>query len=734
MRRRSLFALALVSTLAVAATGCAANSSGDGSADNADEAAVGGTNADGTPSTAPNDPANRPANGPTNGGPNGGPKAPVGTIGTPTGNGPPQVEPSLTPPHAGEPSGVPQADGFTSFVIAARSKAPIVLRTLAKNVKTIANGFSVAGDLTIETQLGPITLAHGSLVLEWAPDHADGIKTLRGDVDVPFPKLGALSGFVDSPVHASIGWDLGANITSTDLPINADRPYLFFDVSAGVSAAAGPISFELPGGKAGRLYIDPTDPSIYVDGNLLGLGDIGPLSGMGIGLSARGLIPFTPVSTWGIENKVGNLHGHVYAKGTVTLSRYPISIDGELFANVDPDGDGRSIFNGQSSGFEIGANGTLNVEADFLKFFTFKFPVAKATLGARFTAAEKYAYFSGVADPDDKWLPTVLPLRLGGRVKVAGLLHSDISQSYVKAEGAYLLKTTMMNDLLNLNLQDMTLASATMNVDKTGFRVVGKATTPFSSQLQAKGEMTVDAFFADNANDWYAKMNGDITVLGIPLANAESKLSPQGLFAHGAFKTPISTLALDGQITKTGATLSGDLTFKVVAPHDVLQKVTDAAVCGYETVKDAGVCGVETVKDGAQCGTKVVQDAAICGSQAVSDAAICGSHTVTDAAICGSHTVSDAAVCGFNVVSSWFCDNIGGPACKTAKSCSVALSCNIANTCNIAKSCSVANTCTVAKSCSRVATCDTHVVVPSFDFGEFQGKVVLSATSGGGSG
>lgn len=586
-------------------------------------------------------------------------------------------------PHSDEISGAPQADGFTTFVVAARNKAPIVLRTLTKNVKALANGFSVAGDLTLQTPLGPMTLANGSLVLEWAPDHNDGIKPLRGDVDVSFPKLGALSDFVDPPVHASIGEDLGAKITATDLPINADRPYLFFDVGAGFSAAAGPISFAAPGGKAGRLYIDPTDPSVYVDGNLFGLGDIGQFSDMGVGLWARGLIPFTPVSTWGIETKVGNLKGHVYAKGTYTLARYPISIDGELFANVDPDGDGRSIFNGQSSEYEMGANGTLNISADFLQFFTFKFPVAKATLGARLTAAEKYVDFSGVADPDDKWLPTVLPLRLGGRVKVAGLIHGDVVQSYVKAEGEYLLETTMMNDLLDLGLQDITLASATMNVDKTGFRVTGKATTPFASQLKSKGQLTADAFFADRPDTWYVKLNGHVEVLRILLAAAESRLSPQGLFAHGAFKTPISSVDLDGQITKTGATLSGSLTFHVTAPNHVLQRVTDAAVCGYKTVKDAGVCGVRTVTDGAQCGTRVVQDAAKCGTQAVTDAAQCGTRAATDAAVCGTRTVTDGAVCGFNTVSSWFCDNFGGPACSTAKSCSVAASCNVAKTCNI---------------------------------------------------
>ncbi|HSO38862.1 MAG TPA: hypothetical protein VLT33_40305, partial [Labilithrix sp.] len=411
MRRRSLFALALVTTFA--STGCAATASNDPPADLADDpaSATGGGGHEGSADPGAKDnAAGGGAAAPSGSAPRS-PSAPIGVVGA----APAAPIGVRAPPHADEATGAPQADGFTSFVLAARNAAPIVLRTLTKNVKTLANGFSVSGDLTLETQLGPITLARGSLVLEWAADHADGIKTLRGDVDVPFPKVGAMAGFVDSPVHASIGWDLGANITATDLPINADRPYLFFDVSAGFSAAAGPISFAAPGGKAGRIYIDPTDPSIYLDGDLLGLGDIGPLSGMGVGLSARGLLPFTPVSTWGIENKVGNLHGHVYARGTVTLSRYPISIDGELFANVDPDGDGRSLFNGQSSGFEMGANGTLNVESDFLKFFTFKFPVAKATLGARFTAAEKYAYFSGVADPDDKWLPTVLPLRLGGR-------------------------------------------------------------------------------------------------------------------------------------------------------------------------------------------------------------------------------------------------------------------------------------------------------------------------------
>lgn len=631
----------------------------------------------------------------------------------------------IAPPPVAIPIAIPETgsvdqNGMMAFVVGKGEAFPLVFHAAKKAVKKIKTGFSIDGDLTLDTPAGPLTLAKAEVVFEWNADKS-GIERFSGTVEIPAPGLGALSGFasVGAPARATLGWDYGKNLkTKLDAPMLDDRKYLAFDYTVGASASAGPVSFQAPGGKGGTLVLDPQDPSFFMTGGLLGLDSVGPLSDMALGLSARGLLPFEPQNTWGVEDEAKSFTGHVYAKGKVTLTRIPLSIDGELVVNVDPTGQGRRLGSALPEGVQLGANGTLSFTVDFLKFFTFEVPLAHATVGARITDAEQDAYVSGDVGPDTSWLPTPLPFIPSANAKVAAYVSSDIQKSHLKAEAEYVFKANKLYSLVpnmpQIMLKDIPIAKATLTANAQGIRVTGTASTPPIPILKPKATLAFDASFPEQPENFFMTMAGDLSIADFPLGAASARIDKNGMKAEGTFNTPISQIAMSGAVTGSGADLRGTIKVDLKGLQQVTQTVTDGAVCGYDYVRDGSVCGYETVRDGALCGSTIVKDAAICGSSYVTSAWECGTRTVTDGAICGWNYLKSAYEC----MASGFSN------CKSPKSCDVASSCWVPN------SCSIANTCTVAKSCEKAKTCETKVEVPDFDFGTLEGQLRVTVQSG----
>lgn len=583
-------------------------------------------------------------------------------------------------------NGVAGADGFTRLVLAPKGEKPVVFQAANEAVEALANGFEVRGELTLDTPAGPLSFGSAEVVFEWGPDRTIGLSTVRGAVDVPFPGAGALQGVsVASVARGQIGYDVGSNLADVEAPIARDRHYLYVDTEAGLSATSGIVTFSAPVGGGLRALIDPTDPSLFFKGDVLGLGKFGKVTDLAVGVSARGQLPFTPKVTWGIEDQVKAMKGHLFVSGSVPLSKYPLSIDGDIVVNVDPDNTGKPAFSNATGGLAIAANGTVNVTIDYVPSLELSFPVVNATMGGKVTDTEQDAYFSGEADSDVKWIPTVIPLRPAGKVKVAGRVHSDVSKSFLKAEGKYTLATTMVNEWLDLGLSDVDLATAKMQIDKNGFRIQGAAATPIHAALAPKGAVQVDAFFSGSRSNWYAQMSGDFSVAGFPLGSASAKASPSGLFVTGSYTTPLSSVAMSGQITGAGPSLSGTakVEIPIVAPKEVQQFMQHVS-CGTTTVKDASKCGWDYGKNAAECGTSYVTSGAECGWSYISGGLEC-------------------AMSGFS-------------------DCKFANSCNVANSCYFPKSCSVTNSC-------WVKTTD-----PAYDFGKFTGTVRITVGPRGASG
>jgi hypothetical protein len=145
-------------------------------------------------------------------------------------------------------TGAVEANGFMSFVVDAAGKFPMIFRSLAANVQSLANGFHVKGAILLDVPGGTVTLAEADVAFEYGSSSADGIKTLHGSARGPFPDLGMGDRIeIESPV-AEFGLDTGKNLASLKAPLVDDRRYLYFHFSDKLSAKP-PSTLRSPAGS-----------------------------------------------------------------------------------------------------------------------------------------------------------------------------------------------------------------------------------------------------------------------------------------------------------------------------------------------------------------------------------------------------------------------------------------------------------------------------------------------------
>jgi hypothetical protein len=559
---------------------------------------------------------------------------------------------------------------------------------------------------------------------------------------VPFPAIGFMSdSSVSDPVYASVGYDLGSNLSSKlDAPLKDERKYLYFTFSAGLSAKLGDMTVSAGNGQSATMTLDVADPAFFLKASLGGV--MGPIDEASVGFSLGGHIPFTPENTWGIDANAATFDGHIWLGGKINLNdvKLPLALGGQTVLDVDPNDDGKTMFTDAADGFQFGSNSELDLSLE-AGLIAMEVPIAKGTVVGHIAPSEAWAYYSGNVKAGNGWMPAEVPLKNTAVLKSAGHASSKLEETYFMAEGDLSFDAGKLGAWTGIDLNDLALAKATLNVDKDGVLVTGTASAAFSPYIGMKGDVDAVGFFNGNPKGWYVTLDGQLVVSGIDLsASAHARLDQNGMLVSGKFQTPISLIDMSGSITKSGVDLEGraEITIPIVAGKEIAQWVTDAAVCGTEAVADAALCGTDTVQDGAKCGYDTVKDAALCGSSYVKDGALCGTGYAQSAAECGSSYVTSAAQCGVSVFSDiahcgWDCVSSLFSSC----SCSVANSCNVANTCSFPNSCSVPNTCNIAKTCSvpktcdKVKTCETHVTVPDFDYGSFKGIVnVKIGTSG----
>ena len=632
-------------------------------------------------------------------------------------------------------------NGFAVFVLDPQGTVPVTLRTLASNVTNLENGgFALSGTVTIDVPGNShVTLAEAKVQLAYDAEKGEGLQSFSGSARLPFPDLGFMQDVsVSDPVYAAVGYDLGRNLTNLNAPIQAQRKYLFFTFSTGFEAQVGSMTVSTANNQSVTMTLDPSDPSFFLRASLGGL--MGPVDEASLGFSIGGHLPFTPDNTWGIDAKAATFDGHLWIGGKINLNDLdlPVAIGGNTVVDLDPSDTGKTFFSNPAGGFQFGSNSELDLSIS-AGALAFEIPVAQSTIVGRITGKSGAADYSGIVKAGNGWMPDAVPLKNTQQLKAAGHASSQLTDTYFMAEGDLSLDAGKLGQWTGLDLNDIAMAKATLNADKDGLTVTGTASTSISPYIGLKGDLATAGFFNGNPKDWYVTLDGRFAVSGIDLSSdAHARIDQSGMLVTGKFETPISSIAMSGSITHAGVDLEGkaEVTIPIVGGKEVAQWVTDAAVCGYETVTDAAVCGSQTVANGTLCGYNTVKDATLCGTNIVSDAAQCGTKTVQDGALCGYHAVTSGAECGYDAITSCIeCVSvIWGGSCdcgKKPKSCNIASTCTVANSCSVAATCNIAKTCDVPKSCQKVKSCETKVTVPDFNYGSFKGTVDVKIGNSG---
>jgi hypothetical protein len=152
--------------------------------------------------------------------------------------------------------------------------------------------------------------------------------------------------------QASWGVKLGNDLVNGPVgtaPLNAAFPYLYASISAtnNTTFSFGGITLTVPvtpvKGPSFNVVADPADPFVYVSEN-----GLKPLPGLAVAYSQHGLIPFTPNKNSTPSHYTGNITGNVFLglKGLSLTDAgvpLPLSLDGDLTINVDPNHTGKFL-------------------------------------------------------------------------------------------------------------------------------------------------------------------------------------------------------------------------------------------------------------------------------------------------------------------------------------------------------------------------------------------------------
>lgn len=289
-----------------------------------------------------------------------------------------------------------------------------------------------------------------------------------------------------------------------------------------------------------------------------------------LGFSWNGGIPFAPDTTWGLPSGAGEFKGHLYLKAEVPI--HPgIVLNGPSVWSID------------ASGFEVGGNGNVDVDISAGPL-GFGFALGHASAGVALVADGPEAYFSGEYAPDLSWLPKEVPFTPANAGRLAGFVSAAHPENTrLMAEGSYGYDTAGLSALVGVQLDDIVLAQASMSISPTGVFVQGSSSASIHPSLATGAALDVRTLVSiANPASSYLQMTGAMEIAGVGISPAILHAGAQGLLVNGAFTTPLSTIALTGEVTNAGPSLTGAA--QIVIP---LGAITQAAADAADEVASA---------------------------------------------------------------------------------------------------------------------------------------------------
>ncbi|NOX31337.1 MAG: hypothetical protein GXP35_14995 [Actinobacteria bacterium] len=456
------------------------------------------------------------------------------------------------------------------------------------------------GDLTISLGAGALTLTDANVAV--SQDSAgDYTQVDSGTATLELPTVGVLSDtFIDRPLRGAIGMATGAELAHIGAHLSPEKLYLyadlgsqpfnlFLDLEDTFEGAAGlpeqvstvglggsalfiadiegdyfylsvPCEAMLPTGqgsgsrtKQDNQYAD--DDSSLIPNISLDLSSFDP-GGCGLGWSAAGAIPFTPLANERIVDFPDDFTAHLVIDGTIPV--HPAaSLDAETFYNFGPESA------------SIWANGELDIGVPMLKgAVEISLPAARGTFGMVASDDSFQLWVTaniGEGAQEGELLELLTELSpISGRLDLDGELHiidDEVqSDSFFQLSGNLRLGLGPLEALSGGDLDDIANVEAIVRIDATGVAINGSARLSPVSILDVVGTAQVELLvpFADPAESFFT-MEGQLEIGLVDLGvQAALRIDKNGVVARGDLALgSMAAIAIEGKAGPDGFQLTG---------------------------------------------------------------------------------------------------------------------------------------------------------------------------------
>jgi len=456
------------------------------------------------------------------------------------------------------------------------------------------------GDLTISLGAGAFTLTNANVAVS-QDANGEYTRVESGTATLELPTVGVLSDtFIDRPLRGAIGMATGAELAHIGAHLSPEKLYfyadlgsqpfnLFLDLEDTFEGATGlPEQVSTVGLSGSALFIAdiegdyfylsvPCDAMVptgegnpsrtkqdnqYVDEDSslipnisLDLSSFDP-GGCGLGWSAAGLIPFTPLANERIVDFPDDFTAHLVVDGTIPV--HPAaSLDAETFYNFGPDSA------------SIWANGELDIGVPMLKgAVEISLPAARGTFGmvASDDSFELWVTANiGEGAQEGELLELLTELSpISGRLDLDGELHiidDEVqSDSFFQLSGNLRLGLGPLEALSGGDLDDIANVEAIVRIDATGVAINGSARLSPVSILDVVGTAQVELLvpFADPAESFFT-MEGQLEIGLVDLGvQAALRIDKNGVVARGDLALgSMAAIAIVGKAGPDGFQLTG---------------------------------------------------------------------------------------------------------------------------------------------------------------------------------
>lgn len=405
--------------------------------------------------------------------------------------------------------------GFVAFTAGRTQDGPVILFAHQNNVsEDDADTYDVEGDVAVASADGFIVMTDADLRLNL--NEVGDVRGVTGVANVPFPDGGLLGGAgVSGFAQAIVGLGRGNVLADQfDAPLDRGRDYLYFNLQASCSITVA--DFELGKDAPGATVIyDPTDPFLFMRGELVGLGSLGPLEDVGVGLSFGGHIPWEA----DVEpERFEKFDGHVYLEGLLSISSLPVAFDGEGVMRL-PDG------NLNTSDSHLGINGTTLLVHELFGVFKLDLELVDSSASVE-QGLDTKATFVGV--PSSNFL-TAGPIRDSASI-IEGVVSTKLEESYLEGHGDFDLDGVWLTSHTPFAVSDIPLLDVDFRVDATGATLTGRVDlVPDLPGVALSAGVEAEVFIPADGVGYSVLFRGDAEIDGVFTADAVIGLGPAGV-------------------------------------------------------------------------------------------------------------------------------------------------------------------------------------------------------------